>query len=1353
MALTRIKVLDANSNINITSANIATTLTVSGNLVAGNVTTTSSGGSVNVPKISSIAVTNSSFVANGWQAVSNTGGYIVVNGSGFVSGAVVLIGTKTASATTFANSSLLRVQVPAQVEGTYPVYVTNPDGGVAINVPGLNYSPTPVWTSSSTLPGGVAGSAISIQLTATDTTSVTYSLAFGSTLPTGLSLSSSGLLSGTVTGISGVTVYTFSVNAVDTYSQNTSQTFSITISIGDIYFPYTSLLLSSSTNSANTSGTSNANTVIDSSYNYNNITRAGNPGQGSFNPFGTTWSNYFDGSTGYLLTPTNTTYNLPNNSSWTVECWVFSNSLAATELIAFISNGTNSWTTGHNIDFSITTSGFAQIEYANGTGTPPVITGTTALTIGSWNHIAFVYNGSAKTIKSFINGVVDINASSMATYVPSASTPRVTIGRIDPGVTSPTYFFNGYISNLHMVKGTEVYTSAFTPPTKPLPVVANTVLLTCQSNRFADANTTSANISLNGTVTVQRFNPFGSNATPYATSSNTYIGSTYFGTTDTLQAASSTNFGFGTGDFTMECWFYSTTTNISAQQLLDARTSNVQVAPSIVINGSNQLIYFVSGGTVITGSTITQNTWNHMALSRISGITKLFLNGTQTGSSYTDSNSYITAPMWIGSTYTGPYWTGYISNVRVIKGTGLYSSNFIPSTAPLTVVANTVLLTCQSTQTVTYDANTTPNSITVGAGTPRPTKSVPFSQSLAGQFNGSTAYSSIPSSANLALGTGDYTLEAWVYLTAGSGNATYFSGTATGGPVFNIVTTPTTTISVNPYGTAPVNGSQGCIQTYVFSSNTWYHIAFTRASSTTRIFVNGTQVGANVTDSTNYSQTAMSIGSAGGAQFFPGYISNLRLVKGTAVYTSNFTPSNTPLTAIANTVLLTCQNGSNSNTFIDNSTANGGIGFTITNNGTPVANVVSMAAPGYSPMPIVDTSTAATTYGGSYYFNIASVDYLSIPSTSNLAFGTGDFCVEMWYYPPTITQATAGLFSNSTSAPGGDAQLEIQLATSGSYYPTLLGWSTTFLTSSTASTFNAWNHLVVCRNGTTASMFLNGTRVATATVSNNFSSTNAFYIGRQAASTSTTFTGYISNLRAVKGSSVYTPSQTTITVPTTPLSPSANIAYSGPANTALLLSGTNAGAYDSTMINEFINVGGVSVTSNVKYGTTSYYFNGTSSYLTSGNSNPNFAFGTGDFTIECWIYTNSSATQRIVSASSGSGVPYELALVNSTSNIYLDFYDGTTDITTGSNYVPQNQWVHLAVTRQSTAVKLFINGAVSGSGTTSVSLNATGTLTIGRYSPSASGYFSGNIQDLRITKGIARYTAAFTPPIQSFIAQ
>jgi len=1344
MALTRIKVLDANSNININSANIATTLTVSGNLVAGNVTTTSSGGSVNVPKISSIVVTNSSFVANGWQAVSNTGGYIVVNGSGFVSGAVVLIGTKTASATTFANSSLLRVQVPAQVEGTYPVYVTNPDGGVAINVPGLNYSPTPVWTSSSTLPGGIVNSPISIQLTATDTTTVSYSLASGSTLPTGLSLSSTGLLSGTVTGISGTTVYTFTVNAVDTYNQNTIQTFSITISVGDTYFPYTSLLLSASTNSANTTGTSNANTVIDSSYNYNNITRAGNPGQGSFNPFGANWSNYFNGSTDYLTTPANTAFAF-GTGDFTIECWVYTNSSATQRIVSAGNAG------GTPYDFVLVNTGSnVYVDFYD--GTTDNTTGSNYVTQNQWVHLAVTRQGTA--LKLFINGVVSGSATNSVNLTAAGT---LTIGRYSQAASG---YFSGYISNLRMIKGTALYTAAFTPPTAPLSVVANTVLLTSQSNRFVDnstANTGSGfTVSPSGNTSIQRFNPFGVNGVPYTTSANTYVGSTYFSGSDAINTLRNSPF-LASGNFTIELWAYPITA--TAGTIFTNYSSNISACWNITLNTSGYGVYFQTAGATLSigkSGLLTPNTWYHIAMVGNSGTITGYLNGISFGTFSQTGIGSSTLPIYIGAAYYNSalrdYFSGYISDARFVNGTAVYTSNFTPPTAPLTAVANTVLLTCQSTQTIYYDANTTPNSFAAN-GTPRLTKSVPYSQSFAGQFNGSTSYLSIPYNSAFNFSTNNFTVECWFYsgLAATQTLYAFNYNQANNGyaAVRFAITGSAFYMLLSTDGASWVNS--GAFGSY--NSNVWNHVAIVRNGSTFTLYLNGISQGTQTTSSALYNASGnfSYIGQSPTGQFFSGYISNLRVVNGTALYIYNFTPSNTPLTAIANTVLLTCQNSSNSNTFIDNSTS----AFTITNNGTPGANVVIMAAPGYSPMPLVDSSSAALTYGGSYYFN-GSTDSIVVPYNPNFNFGTGSFTIEFWFYNTTNFTTTA-VPTSYTSAASGNSGYSFEIYwQSGTVYGLICNGASAYTASITAPSVNAWHHFALVRNGTTLQIYIDGvggTSVGSAAVAVNNNTSQVLNIGTN-ISLNNPCTGYMSDYRITNGVARYTAN---FTPPTAPSSPSANIAYSGPANTVLLLSGTNVGSYDSTMINDIINSNTISVNSNVKqYGTNSYYFNGSGRLLIPANPALNLA---GNFTIELWVYFSatlpgySELVCTSLNGTAGANMT-ELEVLSNGSILY--YLQGSALLTSSAGVVTTNTWYHIALVKNGTSQVLYVNGNSVASATSSTLPNSGYSWTIGdRLAGAGSGQYplTGYIQDFRITNGVARYTANFTVPSSPHLTQ
>jgi len=206
---------------------------------------------------------------------------------------------------------------------------------------------------------------------------------------------------------------------------------------------------------------------------------------------------------------------------------------------------------------------------------------------------------------------------------------------------------------------------------------------------------------------------------------------------------------------------------------------------------------------------------------------------------------------------------------------------------------------------------------------------------FSGFFDGSNDYLEIANNAAWQYGTGDFTVECWLFGTSSSSFSNqYIIGRYNNSLSSHSMLQISSTTDVYWY----YGNGLAYLFTYStgFITNTWYHLAVSRSGTSLRFFVNGTQVGATQTNSTNYGGTStfrISNGHQTSATYFPGYISNARVVKGTAVYTANFTPSTTPLTAITNTVLLTCQ----SSTFIDNSTNN----FAITNNGGAITQLFS----------------------------------------------------------------------------------------------------------------------------------------------------------------------------------------------------------------------------------------------------------------------------------------------------------------------------------------------------------------------------------------------------------------------------
>jgi hypothetical protein len=228
----------------------------------------------------------------------------------------------------------------------------------------------------------------------------------------------------------------------------------------------------------------------------------------------------------------------------------------------------------------------------------------------------------------------------------------------------------------------------------------------------------------------------------------------------------------------------------------------------------------------------------------------------------------------------------------------------------------------------------------------------------------------------------------------------------------------------------------------------------------------------------------------------------------------------------------------------------------------------------------------------------------------------------------------------------------------------------------------------------------------------------------------------ISNARVVNGSAVYTAGFTPPTAPITAIT-----------NTQLLLNFTNAGIFDSAMMNNLETVGNAQVsTSVVKYGTGSMAFDGSGDWLTIPYSQ-NINFGTGNFTIEGWFYLSSFANQYYVLGgtwTTGSSDEWLVQIENNGTMRFLtsagtSFY--TAGITTGT-------WYHFAAVRNGSTVTLYVNGSSVGSYTNSNSIGSTSkTLYIGVQNNGAAWPWNGYIDDLRITKGAARYIGNFTPPV------
>ena len=201
---------------------------------------------------------------------------------------------------------------------------------------------------------------------------------------------------------------------------------------------------------------------------------------------------------------------------------------------------------------------------------------------------------------------------------------------------------------------------------------------------------------------------------------NAIDGSVFFdGVRSFLQLDGSSEFAFGTTDFTIEMWI-KIDDDTNTNTFYDSRPSGSNGAQiALFYSGSSNAVLFAQGGSVrITGTTDVgkDHAWHHIVLARQSGSTKLFVNGIQEGSTYSDSTSYenpANRPFIGGSSGSthlaaGTYMKGYISNVRVCIGHAVYFSNFTPPSSPLkphftSVTDKSALLCCQNSDNPIQD--------------------------------------------------------------------------------------------------------------------------------------------------------------------------------------------------------------------------------------------------------------------------------------------------------------------------------------------------------------------------------------------------------------------------------------------------------------------------------------------------------------------------------------------------------------------------------------------------------------------------------------------------------------------------
>ena len=874
------------------------------------------------------------------------------------------------------------------------------------------------------------------------------------------------------------------------------------------------------------------NTFLDSSTNNFAITRTGSTTQGSFAPYSTLWSNYFTGSS-YLTAGTTASNFLCTGSATgitaTLEAWVY--------LTAYNTGG-NPWMFSPVHSKGVTyfnfgvRNGAVRFYWYDGASKNVDSASTSDVPLNTWTHIAMTISGT--TIKIYVNGTL---STTSATYTGVAVAGSGGAEYVGVEGNQPTYF-SGYISNYRLTN-TIVYSSTFTPSTTPLTAITGTALLICQSNRFKDNSTNNFAITISGSPSVQSFSPFGT-TTQYNPTTNG--GSGYFnGSTDYL-AASNTAAQFGSSNWTVEGWVYLNSIG-SVYHILGSYGYNSITTRSWVIyidlGGTLRLAQSTNGSDNFDAGfgtpTFVANAWYYVAVVRNGATITAYQNGVALSSTQTAQTLFTSsAAFTIGSDLTN-YLSGYISGLRVVKGTAVYTTNFTPPTIPVTAIANTSLL-LNFTNAQIFGSAMTTNFVTVG--------NAQVSTSIYKYGTGSLYFDGtgdwlVPTNL-LPLGSGDFTVEMWLYP-----NATY-SGTYAGLLDSRTSADGAGLVYFGYTGTANQIGwkdNTTFVVTGTVTISTWNHVAIVRRSGTMTMYINGTST-SSAANSTNYTVAFRLIGSSFDPFSLNGYIDELRITNGIARYTSNFTaptsqfPSTGPIPIYTSTVeYLVVAGGAAGG---GRHGGGGGAGGVLSGSALPITigstYPITVGAGGAATTEVIGNNGINSVIGtsNSYSFN-GSSQYLTVASNTALDFGTGDFTVECWVYPTSIANnypTFLGSITGWSAGASGHRYNNTGQANKFSFH--LNGAGDPFMSSSGTFSFNTWYHYALTRSGNTWNMYVNGVLQSTQTSAIAYNPS----LGGLRSGWSTWdgaggyFAGNISNLRLVKGVTVYTGA---FTPPTSPL--------------------------------------------------------------------------------------------------------------------------------------------------------------------------------------------------------------------------
>jgi hypothetical protein len=726
---------------------------------------------------------------------------------------------------------------------------------------------------------------------ATDGTATTITAV--STDPEGFSLTwsyavSSGSLGSTATVSQADNVFTITPSSTEADAGTFSLTFSVTDGLNGVVSAVSAFALTFSvTNSRYTALSVKATaagsnqTFDDASTSNHTITAGGNVTASTFSPYRHGgYATYFDGndridiSTGFLGSHTEAN---ASTSTFTIESWVYQEARGSNNGID--GNAASIISKWVYFNFGIDDSGHLHGHHYSGAGQHNLET-TATVPLKTWTHVALVVTGAQ--IKLYINGTLGATGT---WYGMQAGTSLAGIGGSNQ---SHPEKFTGYMHDIR-VSDNARYTTNFTPA-DALTTDSNTDLLIGKL-QIRDLSSNSEALTLQGDVKVVPFNTSTGDNAEYSEADHGAVA--YFdGTGDYLTVPDHEDFNMGSENFTAECWIYPTASP-SQPIIMGQWSGNYSWALETSNNSSRYLRFLTNSGGIadnVSSTAVPLNQWSHIALVRNGTSFVAYLNGISVVSStVTGALANSTDALSIGANASGSYaFQGHISNVRLVKGTAVYTSNFTPPTAPLTAITNTKFLLNPETSISDLSQK---SAIICIADAATSTTQVKFAGTKSIYLDGTGDFLQSSESVNIA---GDWTIEGWYYFTTLTGAHSFFTIGDSASQANSMEFLLHTTGELRFYNMGGGYSNQHTPPSD-FLVNNWIHIAVVRSGTGTnniKAYINGTQSGTGKT-SNNDLIGKVNIGTelynGAGSWFTQGYIQDFR-VSSIARYTANFTP-------------------------------------------------------------------------------------------------------------------------------------------------------------------------------------------------------------------------------------------------------------------------------------------------------------------------------------------------------------------------------------------------------------------------------------------------------------------------------